>query len=132
MAQRVESYDVFVAADTPPGTFASSLDFPPGVVTAIEARIPGGHSGKTGLQLWYNDSQLLPITASRWFKGNKTRLRVELEDPFPGGLGWRAEAYNTGKRGHTFEVHVELDELGAGALFPPVILLREAGVGSTV
>jgi len=121
-------YDVFVFSDTPKGSFASSLDFDPGVVVSIEVQIPGGHSGKTGIQIWYGDAQVLPVQADKWFVGNKTRQRIELTDPFPGGLGWRAEAYNNGKRNHTFYVVVETDPLGTlSELYPPVLLLRQYG-----
>jgi len=124
VASQVNKYDVFVFADTPKGSFASSLDFEPGAVLSIEVQIPGGHSAKTGIQIWYQDAQILPVQADIWFVGNKTKQRVELEDPFPGGLGWRAEAYNNGKRNHTFYVTVETDPLITPTGFvPPVYLL---------
>ena len=126
MATAINKYDVFVFSDTPKGSFASSLDFEPGTVLSIEVEIVGGHSGKTGIQIWYGNNQLVPRQADVWFTGNKAKQRVELEDPFPGGLGWRAEAYNNGKRNHTFYVTVETDPLGVSSLLmPPVILLPE-------
>jgi hypothetical protein len=127
VALTTNKYDVFVFADTPKGSLASSLDFVPGIVESIEVQIPGGHSGKTGIQIWYHDAQVLPVQDDVWFVGNKTRQKVQLTDPFPGGLGWRAEAYNNGKRNHTFYVIVEVDPALAGLLLPPVLLLREAG-----
>lgn len=131
MASQVNDYDVFVFSDTPKGSFASSLDFEPGTVLSIDVRIPKGHAGKTGIQIWYHDAQVIPKQADLWYVGNGVSKKWELEDPFPGGLGWRAEAYNNGKRDHTFYVTVETDPLGLSALFPPVLLLRQAVPGGT-
>jgi hypothetical protein len=127
VAAVVNKYDVFVFENTVKGSFASSLDFEPGIVVSIEVQIPKGHAGKTGIQIWYNEAQLVPRQDDKWFTGNGTKTKVELDDPFPGGLGWRAEAYNLGKRPHTFWVIVETDPLGLAVLFPPVLLLRQAG-----
>ena len=127
MATTINKYDVFVFDNTPKGSFASSLDFEPGTVVSLEVQIPKGHAGKTGIQIWYNESQLIPKQDNKWFTGNNTKTKVEYEDPFPGGLGWRAEAYNVGKRNHTFWVIVETDPLGVSTLLmPPVILLPQS------
>jgi hypothetical protein len=132
VASAINKYDVFVFSNTPKGSFASALDFEPGIVLSIEVEIVGGHSGKTGIQIWYGTNQIIPRQADLWFTGNKTKQKVELEDPFPGGLGWRAEAYNNGARNHTFYVTVETDPLGLAVLFPPVLLLRQAGEQAAV
>lgn len=128
MAQFLDQTDVFVFHNTTKGSFASSLEFVPGEVIAVEVKIPAGHAGKTGIQIWYDDQQVLPRTSDKYFTGNKTTRRVELDDPFPGGLGWRAEAYNLDKYNHTFYVRFEVDNLvreGVLAL-PPVLLIRRA------
>jgi hypothetical protein len=128
VSQFLERYDVTVAADLLPGEFATSFGFVPGIVLGLKIEIPAGHAGKTGIQIWYEDQQLLPRTSGVWFKGNKINRRITLDDPFPGGIGWRAEAYNTGRRQHIFWVEFTLDEFtSALARLPPVLLLRRSG-----
>jgi hypothetical protein len=129
VAERVELFEVTVLAGIAPGLYSVETNFPQGEVTAVDVRIPSGHAGKTGIQVWSGTAQVLPRTSGAWFRGNKTRQRVEVVDPFPGVSAWIVYAYNLGKRPHTFPVRFELNELAAPVTdtLPPVLLLRQYG-----
>lgn len=129
MAQHVEKFAVLAPANTPAvSSIATAVTFPPGVITAVDVKIPGGHSRKTGLQLFYGEIQLIPRTSGQYLRGNKVRHRFEFEELFAGGSGWVTDVFNTGQYDHTFELYLEvIDTADALALLPPVLLLRQSG-----
>jgi hypothetical protein len=128
VAQRIHHFSILADA----GTTASApnvrvLTFPAGDVVALELHVPAGHRGKTGFQLAYGNTQVIPRAGGAYFHGNKVHHRWEYEDPYPGGTGWYSQTYNTGRYDHYFRLQVEVDEIvNIEQLLPPVLLLRQA------
>lgn len=129
MPQRFHHYSILASAGGSAATAeAHSLTFPAGEVVALTLHIPAGHRGKTGFQLAYGATQVIPRAGGAYFHGNKVHHRWEYDDPYPGGAGWMAQVYNTGRYDHYFRLGVELDELvNIEQVLPPVMLLRAFG-----
>jgi hypothetical protein len=127
MAERVERFNVNVPAET--SLLVEALTFSPGTVTGFTIEIPHGHHRLTGIAIYYGDGQVIPHKGSAYFRGDHTQRHWDLDDPFPGGTGWYAQAFNNDHHyDHTFHCEVELDEVSATAVqLPPVILLPFAG-----
>ncbi len=128
MAQRVEHFNVLVAALTQLPGQTTALSFDDGIVTAFDIHIPSGHKGRTGIQLWYSGQQVIPKKHGVFFRGNNRTQHFDTED-FPAGAGWIANCFNFDVHAHTFRCTVYLDELAAAeeGLLPPIVLLPLAG-----
>jgi len=129
MAQRVYRFNIVSPPNSPPVSATTErVDFPPGIVEAITVEIPAGHAGKTGIAVSFGNNQIIPTGGSAWMSGNKKTIRYDLDDMFPGGVGWFVDHYNSGKRAHTFRLAVEVDDSTVDAsLLPSVLLLRQSG-----
>jgi hypothetical protein len=123
VAERIEKFTVTAASGTvAPGDF-TALDFTDGIMTRIEVKIPDGHAGLTGIRIFYGNQQVLPRTGPGFLRGNATTYATDV-DNLPSGSGWQARVFNEGYIDHSWELVLELDELGSGSVdLPPVLLL---------
>lgn len=129
MAQRIEHFTVATPASTPlPVGLFTELAFNEGIVTGVRVRIPAGHAGRTGLQLWYSGVQVIPFRAGRFLRGNKGTYDYDIED-FPTGTSWVAFTFNNDRHPHTFRIDLLLDEFGeaAEAELAPIVLIPPVG-----
>jgi len=128
VAQRVEHFAVTVAALTQLPGQTTALSFDEGIVTGFVIRIPAGHAGKTGLQLWYAGVQVIPFKKDKYIRGNKITLSYETEN-YPTGAGWVANAFNLDRHPHTFRCDVLIDEFdaAAGEALAPLVLIPPVG-----
>lgn len=104
--------------------------FTPGTVTGVDIVFPAGHHGLTGIQLWYFDKQIIPITPGDWAIGN-FRTQFYALDNYPAGSSWAAAFYNTDLLQHTWHMFFYIDELTGVDQPPPVILLPLLGSSLT-
>jgi len=128
VAQRIEHTIISrVAYTTQPGQ-TSVLTWAEGIVTGFRIRIPDGHNGKTGLQIWYAGQQIIPFTKGRYFRGNQREEAWDTED-FPTGPGWIANAYNEDIHAHKWYLTTLIEEIGAvlEEALPSLVLLPPAG-----
>src|SRR5712692_1023514 len=100
------SFDVF----TPPGTPKANPQFTPfGFdyvhVNHIEIYVPGGHVGRTGIQIVYGIQPIIPENNNGWLRGNNRWFRWDIED-YPTGSQWAAMTYNTGSITHHHMIHI--------------------------
>lgn len=130
MAQTFAHQRISIPAGTAsPGT-ARLLTTPQGVVDFIEVRIPDGHSGLTGLQVFYNANQVIPQTVDQFLKGNSRTYTFDVDD-LPTGNAWTAIAFNTDVHAHAWDITfalnpVPFEEYG---VLPPIIMLPYQGDG---
>jgi hypothetical protein len=132
VAQRIEEFEVVVAPGTPPSVpLIQGFIFTQGIVTGVDVVFPHGHHALTGIQIWFSDKQVIPITPGDWAIGNFRTQFYQL-DNYPTGESWQAQAYNTDVLQHTFHCYFYVDELtGDGGAPPDVILLPFLGSSLT-
>ncbi len=46
------------------------FEFISGVLDRVRIRIPSGHFGNTGLQIWYGEKQIIPYNKDAWITGD--------------------------------------------------------------
>lgn len=128
MAQRIEHFNVLAPVGNPSPGINVPITFTEGIVTGFSIHIPAGHAGRTGLQLWYADNQVIPFKKNTRLHGNKATYHFDTED-YPTGPGWFANVTNTDIHSHTFRCSVYLDEMGLVLedLLPSLVLLPPAG-----
>lgn len=132
MAQRIEEFDVVAAPGIPPDVPGLQVFiFTQGTIAGMDIVFPAGHHGLTGIQIWFADKQVIPITPGDWAIGNFRLQHYDLAD-YPTGESWQAMFYNTDLLQHTFHCYFFVNELtvGGGAL-PEVILLPYLGSSLT-
>jgi len=106
----------------------NALTINQGTVTAIEIHMPSGHAGLSGIQIAYNEQQIIPEPPDDFYHGNKRTIRRELSEIFPTGGKWYVRTYNADQHyDHTFSIDFEIDALDlAGGALPPILRLRGA------
>lgn len=123
MAQRIEEFPVpAVAGHTPTTPDQQFLDFTQGIVNAVDIVWPYGCNNLVGIQIWFSDMQVVPITKGSWATGNGRTQRYDL-DNFPTGESWLVQVYNTDVLDHTPALYFFVDELGSGLDNPPDVIL---------
>lgn len=107
---------------TPAGTTeaapqTSALTIPAMQLARASVRIPPGHNGQVGFQLWLGGGQVLPINAGAWFIGSGELVEVDT-DELPETGAWELVSYNTGMYAHVLIVRFLAEPVG-GTFRPP-------------
>jgi len=88
------------------------IDLPRGMITRVDILIPWGHGGLTGLQIWVQETPILPAPPGAWVVGNDSLYTFPVTIPIdqePLGVwlvGYNEDEYYE----HTFYVFVTLEE----------------------
>lgn len=123
MAERIEEFDISPLIGSTPNTPSSFLlDFTQGDVESIDVHIPFGHHDITGIQIWYAQRQMIPITPGDWLTGNDRIVSYDMQN-YPAGQSWFAFGYNTDIIPHVFKVFINVQELSGPDVVEPLILL---------
>lgn len=132
MADRIENFRITQPAGDNPGDFTSTLvSFDPGIVTAVIIHVPSGHAGLTGIQIAYNDDQIIPAPPRVYYRGNKRTLRRELSEEYPANGNWFVQVFNGDKfYAHTWDVEFEVDALDLTGGRLPLVLFLPTGAGA--
>lgn len=118
MADRVEHFEVYVAAGTQPGTpFTYPMVFRQGIVREIDVRIPPGPSGEVGFRLMSGGAQYLPRTDGAWIIADDEFIQWPIKDAITSG-SFGMSAYNTDIYAHTLYVSFQVDETTGDSLLP--------------
>lgn len=103
-ASRVEQFPVTIPPNTPiAAPVEIATGFPPGEVTAVRIRVPGGHVFRTGMRLLLAHAQAIPTTAGAWLSGDNDSYEPDLIGQ-PNSGAWSVQGYNTDLIAHTFYV----------------------------
>jgi hypothetical protein len=132
VAERIEEFDLLVPVGANfNNAIAIQLPFTPGIVVGFNLEIPAGHHDLTGIQVWWADKQVIPLTPGKFATGNNRQIRYDTAN-FPAGQSWAAVCYNNDVIPHTFHLFVFIDEIGTGpTTAPDVILLPFLGSSLT-
>lgn len=129
------SFKVTVAAETARANpHEQELKLPAGILTEGHVVIPAGHKGLTGLQLFYQERQLVPANTGGYLSGDDVTIpffaNVRLvRAPFM----LVARAWNTDeKHEHTFDVHVSVSVRGNPGPVRKKRRMREADITAIV
>lgn len=113
MADRTHAFTVTVAAQTARTAPATTpLDFPEGIVRAVEVVIPDGVSGLAGWAFTYGGEWIIPYDRDTWVISNNEQVKWEVDNK-PTGSQWALTAYNADLYNHTFYVRIHVDEFTA-------------------
>lgn len=101
MAQRIETFDVTIAAGTAIATPQTTvLNFNQGVVQQLEIIVPPGPSGLVGFRIRHSGQTIIPQSGVGWIISNDEQIKWPLEN-YPVGNKWSIQAYNTDVFQHT-------------------------------
>jgi hypothetical protein len=103
-ANRVESFDVLVAAGTAQAAAVTTdCTFQDGVLVRLELDVPDGHAGLTGIQILSAKGQMIPYTAGTFLVANDHQFGWDLVGQIDTG-SFQVKAFNTDIYPHTFHV----------------------------
>jgi hypothetical protein len=108
-------YDFVVPAITPTSAPVSADLIPRGSyrVTKVTIVIPAGHGFLTGVALGYGQQIAIPINQGGWISGDHESYSYELNG-YPDGVAWQAFGCNNDVIAHSFQVRMEVFNLGGG------------------
>lgn len=136
MADLQQTYNYTCPANTPITAPVTQDAIVSGIYEVIKVTIviPPGHSGLTGIQLWYGQNAAIPYD-SGWLSGDNEVYPVELSSNYPPGVAWQVAMLNNDVNDHSFQVRWEMNYLSAalGQTAPPTPTVQDiyAAAGSS-